>query len=504
MYKKLLLALLITGSLNPVIAQETPDANVIQQIRREGLEHSKVMEHAFWLTDVNGPRLANSPGLKRAEEWAVNTLKTMGLQNAHLEPWGEFGRGWEIERCYVAMKSPYYQALIATPKAWSGSTNGEIKAEVVLIKADTTVIKQMGSKLAGKIVIFDTKTQLEPNYTPDATRFTDQELKRLDSLPPLKKSSAEYIARIRATQKRLTQLLYEQKVALVLDLARGDDGTVFTSSPRAFGLDDGPMPAELEVSSEHYLRIVRLIKSGRKVELEADVRTKFITDDPKGYNVIAEIPGTDPKLKKEVVMLGAHLDSWHAATGATDNAAGCAVMMEVVRIIKTLDLKPRRTIRIALWSSEEEGLWGSKGYVANHFGDVTTMKLKPEQANISAYYNLDNGTGRLRGIFAQQNVAVRPIFDEWLKPFHDLGATTTTLRNTGSTDHISFDDIGIPGFQFIQDRVEYFSRTHHSNQDTYDRLVADDLKQAATIVASFVYNTAQRDQKLPRKPLIKK
>jgi Zn-dependent M28 family amino/carboxypeptidase len=250
------------------------------------------------------------------------------------------------------------------------------------------------------------------------------------------------------------------------------------------------------------MMLCRLMKANVPVKLEVDVKTKFFADDIKGYNVLAEIPGTDPKLKEEVVMLGAHLDSWHAATGATDNAAGSAVMMEAVRILKAIGAKPRRTIRIALWSGEEQGLFGSRNYVTNHLADAKTSKLTKEGENIAAYFNVDNGTGKIRGIYLQGNVAAGPIFAQWLKPFNDLGATTVTAQNTGGTDHQSFDRVGVPGFQFIQDRIEYNTRTHHTNMDTYDHLQPDDLKQAATVVAGFVYNAAMRDQKIPVKEAV--
>jgi Zn-dependent M28 family amino/carboxypeptidase len=257
------------------------------------------------------------------------------------------------------------------------------------------------------------------------------------------------------------------------------------------------------LAMEDYMSLCRLAKAGIPVKLEIDVKTSFLTHDFKAYNVVAEIKGTDPKLKDEVVMLGGHLDSWHSATGATDNAAGCAVMLEAVRILKSLGIKPRRTIRIALWSGEEQGLLGSKGYVKEHFGDPTTMELKPAHEKFSSYFNLDNGTGRIRGIYLQGNEKLRDVFVEWLKPFKDLGATTITISNTGGTDHLSFDAVGLPGFQFIQDGIEYNTRTHHTNMDTYDHLIADDMKQNATIVAAFVYNAAMRDEKLPRKELPK-
>jgi Zn-dependent M28 family amino/carboxypeptidase len=277
-------------------------------------------------------------------------------------------------------------------------------------------------------------------------------------------------------------------------------GTYFTSNGASYAPDAKPVLPEMEVAAEHFGRIARLLEANVEVEVELDTKTQFL-DDLTGYNVVAEIPGTDKKLKSELVMLGGHLDSWHAATGATDNAAGTAVMMEAVRILQAAGLKPRRTIRIALWGAEEQGLHGSKNYVKKHFGDPESMKLLPDHARLSAYYNVDNGTGKIRGVYLQENSAVRPIFEAWLKPFHDLGARTVTLRNTGGTDHLSFNAVGLPGFQFIQDDIDYDTRTHHTNMDTYERLQEDDLKQAAVIVATFVYHTAMREEKLPRKTL---
>jgi Iap family predicted aminopeptidase len=307
----------------------------------------------------------------------------------------------------------------------------------------------------------------------------------------------------RALRAQINEMLVQENAGLILSNGRGNHGTFFTSNGASYAADAKPVLPELEVSQEDYLRILRLVKAGQKVEIEADLKTRFIENDYTDHNLVAEIPGTDRKLKEEVVMLGAHLDSWHAATGATDNAAGSAVMLEAMRILKAINFKPKRTIRIALWSAEEQGLYGSRNYVLQHFGDPKTMELKPEQAKVSAYYNLDNGTGKIRGVYLQGNEKLAPIFKTWLSPFSDLGAKTISPRNTGGTDHLSFDAVGIPGFQFIQDPIEYNTRTHHTNMDTYDRLIEDDLKQAATIIASFVYHTAQRAEMLPRKELPK-
>ena len=495
--------------------QEVVDQDLIQKIRSEGLNNSQVMKTAFYLTDVSGPRLSNSPGLRRAQDWAINTLKSYGLQNVKLEPWGKFGKGWQVEKTYAAMTAPYYQAIIASPKAWTPGTNGPVKSEIVLIdisKIDT--IQQLESfkgKLNGKIVIFDSPTVLSTTFKADGKRYTEEELSALaapsvEMARPGRSFTPEQMAQIRksrAMRTKITDFLKAENAALLLSLSRGAHGTLFTTNGASYAEDAPTVLPELEMSSEDYLRIIRLIKGGIKVELEADIKTQFFSNDLQGYNVIAEIPGTDKDLKDEIVMLGGHLDSWHAATGATDNAAGCAVMMEAVRIISSLNLSPKRTIRIALWSSEEQGLHGSRGYVVNHFGDPKTMVLKPEHKKISAYYNLDNGTGKIRGIYLQGNSAAGPIFQTWLNPFKDLEASTVTHRNTGGTDHLAFDALGIPGFQFIQDEIDYDTRTHHTNMDTYDRLIANDLKQSATIAAAFVYNTAQRDLKIPRKELPK-
>ena len=507
--------LLLNTALAVFLAQASfaQDANITQKIKDEGLTKSKVMETAFYLTDVSGPRLSNSPGLERAEKWAVDQLKSYGLQNVKLEPWGKFGKGWEIEKYYAAFTSPYYHNIIASPKAWTPSTNGLIKTDVFLMKADSLPdLAQFKGKLKGKIVLMPTTAVLNTTFKADGNRYTEEELTAM-AAPPVANGAPRGGQRDPAALARLTKLrefrtqlsafLKEEGVALILTYARGMHGTFFTSNGASYAENAPSVLPELEVSSEDFLRMQRLLMAGIKVEMEADIKTKFFDKDLQGYNVIGEIPGTDPKLKDEVVMLGGHLDSWHAATGATDNAAGCAVMMEAVRIIKVLGLKPKRTIRIALWSSEEQGLYGSRGYVAQHFGDRATMVLKPEHEKISAYYNLDNGSGKIRGIYLQGNEAAGPIFKEWLKPFADLGATTVTIRNTGGTDHQSFDALGIPGFQFIQDGLEYNTRTHHTNEDTYDRLIADDLKQAATILASFVYNTSERAEKIPRKELPK-
>jgi carboxypeptidase Q len=487
------------------------EPSIIEKIKDEGMNRSQVMNFAWHLTEVNGPRLTVSPGFMKAATWAKEELTKLGLQNARIEPWGEFGKGWVQEKCYVAMSEPYYVPMIAVPKVWTGSTPGKgtLSGNVIVIDAVDTLefVKKYAGKLSGKIVMMLSKDTLRPSFVADGKRFTEEELDKMANAPAAPPAANRPPGAPGGRpgftpnqNRRLAELLNAENPGLILAIsARGNDGTIFVQGGGAYTKDSKPAPASVVISSDEYLRIQRLAMAGIPVKMEAEVRTRFITDDMNGYNVIAEIPGTD--LKDEVVMIGAHLDSWQGSTGATDNAAGSAAMMEAMRIIKSLGIQPRRTIRIALWSGEEQGLHGSRNWVKNNLADPATMVMKPEHEKISAYFNLDNGTGKIRGIYTQQNAAVKPLFAEWLLPFADLGAKTVTINNTGGTDHQAFDAVGIPGFQFIQDPIEYDTRTHHTNMDSYDHLIADDLKQASTIIAAFVMNTAQRDEKLPRKEL---
>ena len=514
MRKQILFVCICCFSGSLIFAQTDATA----KIRKEGLDNSKVMDIAFHLTDVSGPRLTNSPGFFRAANWAKDELIKMGLVNAGIEPWGDFGTGWEQTRCYVAMTAPYYTPLIAIPRAWTGSTPGKkiISSDVILIRAKDSaeLYQNYAGKLKGKIVMLYSMDTLRPSFTADGGRFSEEELTKMANSKPdtaqrrgARNVSPEVMAARRQQQALARQMnvFYNiEKPGLVLSMnGRGNDGTLFVQNGGSVDKGAENNYAWVMLSSDDYLRVQRLVAAGEKVEMEADVKTRFYDKDIQGYNVVAEIPGTDSVLKDEIVMIGGHLDSWQGATGATDNAAGCAVMMEVVRILKATGLQPKRTIRIALWSGEEQGLHGSRNYVKNHFADPADMVLKPDHSKISAYYNLDNGTGKIRGIYLQGNAVAGPIFAKWLEPFYDLDAKTVTIDNTGGTDHQAFDAVGIPGFQFIQDEIEYNTRTHHTNMDTYDHLVPADLKQAATVIASFVYNTAQLDQKIPRKELPK-
>lgn len=497
------------------IAQEEKlDDAMIQKIRTEGLTNSKVMDIVFYLTEVSGPRLNNSPGYLRAANWAKSELTKFGLENAKLEPWGDWGKGWELQKSYIAMTAPYYKPLIAFPKTWTSSTKGLQNAEVLIVSAkDSLELLSYKGKLKGKLLLVQPLDTLKPTFKADASRYSDSDLAKMAAFDPKNLPArggpgggrpgggrGNFGAAMRLQAQLRDMAKEEGAVALLSYGARGHEGTLFAQGGGVYAGGTPENFLDIVLAFEDYMMLERLVKAGIPVKVETEVKSKFYTNDLKGYNVVAEIKGTDPRLKEELVMVGGHLDSWHSGVGATDNAAGCAVMMEVVRILKTIGVKPRRTIRIALWGGEEQGLHGSRNYVKNHFTDTTTRRYNAEGDKVAAYFNLDNGTGKIRGIYTQGNEGVKPIFAQWLKPFNDLGATTVTLQNTGGTDHQSFDGIGLSGFQFIQDEIEYSTRTHHTNMDTYDHLQSEDLKQAATVIASFVYNASQRDEKLPRKP----
>jgi carboxypeptidase Q len=486
-------------------AQEKVDLQVVQRIRREGLENSKIADLLVYLCDIYAPRLSESPQYRQAGAWVVARAGEMGLVNAKMEPYGVYGRGWELQKVYAAMTAPQYMPLIAYPKAWTPGTNGVIKGNPVLInvKKAEELAKHKG-KLKDAIVLVQGEQELAISFDPAASRLSDDDLKKLvlapepDARSPFAARMEEYQAR-QQLQQALVKFLKDEGAAVQLEPSRGKNGTVFVQSGGS-QMKGAQMPLpSVVVSAEQYNRIVRILQKNVPVTLEIEVQARFTEDDPQGYNVVAEIPGVDKKLGSELVMLGGHFDTWHAGTGATDNGAGCAVALEAVRILKAVGVKPRRTIRVALWDAEEQGVIGSRGYVTNHFFDRAKKEKKPEYDKLSAYFNFDNGSGKIRGIHAQGNSAAAPIFEAWLKPVEDLGAATVTLRNTGGTDHLPFDGVGLPGFQFIQDVLEYDSLTHHSSMDVYDHLSKGDLMQAATVMAWFVYNAAMRDEKLPRK-----
>ena len=566
-YAAVALLLILVLSPNAVFAQQaaqsapavtiTQSADPIDRIKDEGMNRSQVMKTLSYLTDVIGPRLTNSPNMKRANEWTRDELTRWGLQNAHLEAWGPFGRGWSLKRFSAQVIEPQSIPLIAFPKAWSPGTNGSITGDVVYLNAkDEAELEQYKGKLKGAIVLTSGMREVKARFEVMSTRRDEKDLLSLADAPEPRGGPQRRMFQMTPEQRtamafgaRKNQFLFDEGAAVVIDPSRiGDGGTIFVQSatvpqplptepigPNTRGISayDKSAPKltpQLVMAVEHYNRLVRMIEAGEKVKMAVDLAVEFHDADLMGYNTIAEIPGTD--LKDEIVMLGGHMDSWHSGTGATDNGAGVAVGMEAMRILQALGLKPRRTIRIALWSGEEQGLLGSRAYVAEHFGkmEVPTapagagngsgngggastpaapvLVTKPDYEKLSAYFNLDNGTGKIRGVYLQGNEAVRPLFRQWLMAFRDRpeektswGASTLSISNTGGTDHLAFDAIGLPGFQFIQDEIEYDTRTHHSNQDVFDRIQGDDMKQAATIMAAFIYNAAMLDQKLPRKQM---
>ncbi len=546
-----------TASPSPSPTPYAPrDANdPVERIKAEGLNHSQLMQTLEYLTDVIGPRLTASPNMRRANEWTRQKLAEWGLQNAHLEAWGPFGRGWELKRFSAEMIEPQEAPLIAYPRAWSPGFNGTLKADVVYVDAhNEEQLQKYRGKLRGAIVLTSAPRKLLAHFDPQATRLSAAELLEYADAPdpqqvrprPRRPPRTPEQRAQEAFNDRKTKFYYEEGAALLMDASRaGDDGTLqfvqSASVPQPFDtptakriypwmVNSPKILPQVSVAAEQYNRMVRLVQQGIRVRLSLNMEVKFHDEDLMGYNTIAEIPGSD--LSNQIVMLGAHMDSWHTATGATDNGAGVAVMMEAVRIIQALGLKPRRTIRIGLWSGEEQGEYGSEAYVKQHFGElepqptpspapaasptpeaqptiepspsptpIPRLIKKPDYENFDVYFNLDNGTGRVRGIYLQGNEAVRPIFRRWLETFRDMGASTLSIRIDTNTDHESFDTIGLPGFNLMQDEIEYTTRTWHSNMDVFDRIQEDDMKQAAIVMAALVYDAAMADEKIPRKPM---
>lgn len=519
----------------PQPATENIDLTAYQRIREEGLSHSHVMDYSSGLMDGIGPRLTGSPNLKHANEWTRDQFTAMGCSNAHLEDWGEFGMGWRQLNTWVRMSAPDTAVFIAQALPWSPSSKGAISGQAIWVDAkDEKDLEKFKGKLSGKIVLFGEMREVKPVDKPLFERRDDADLKKLGDYPvhvgEREEFLQQFIKRLAFREKAGQFFAAEHAIGIVVPSrdgrnSGGSGGTIFDDGGGGMGWftyqrqHAEPLPIVV-MAIESYGRVYRLLKANVPVTVEMDVETEFTGDHEHGFDTVAEIPGTDPKLKDEVVMVGGHLDSWASATGATDNGAGTVVAMEVMRIFNALKIQPRRTIRVALWTGEEQGEFGSYGYVKQHFGFVPLstapdqvvlpdfmrkpagpIELKPEQQKISGYFNVDNGSGKIRGIYLQENAGIAGIFAQWMKPLEDLGVTTITMRDTGGTDHEAFDSVGIPGFQFVQDMLDYGSRTHHSNMDTYERLQPDDLAQAATVEAIFVYNAAMRDQMLPRKPL---
>ena len=519
----------------PQPATENLDYTMYQLIRSEGLSHSHVMEFASALADGIGPRLTGSPNLKRANEWTRDQLTAMGCSNAHLEDWGEFGMGWRQLNTWVRMSSPDTAVFIAQALPWSPSSKGPISGQAVWVNAnDEKELEKYKGRLAGKIVFFGEIREVKPVDKPLFERRDEANLKQLAEYPVHIGEQEDFfqtfIKRLEFREKAGQFFAAEHAAGIVVPSRDGRNnggsgGTIFDDGIGGMGWftyqreHAEPLPVVV-TAIENYGRVYRLLKANVPVTIEMDVETEFTGDHEHGFDTIAEIPGTDPKLKDEVVMVGGHLDSWASGTGATDNGAGTVVAMEVMRILNALHVQPRRTIRVGLWTGEEQGEFGSYGYVKQHFGFVPLstapdqvklpdflrkpagpVEVKAEQQKISGYFNVDNGSGKIRGVYLQENASVGHIFQQWIAPLQDLGVSTLTMRNTGGTDHEAFDSVGVPGFQFIQDQLDYGARTHHSNMDTYERLQPEDLAQAAVVEAIFVYNTAMRDQMLPRKPL---
>jgi carboxypeptidase Q len=522
-----LIAILLIGSLSPfpAVAQnaavtEQLDYVMIGKIRDEGLKRSQIMDHVSWLSDVYGPRLTGSPAIRQASVWAQKKFKEWGLVNIHEEEW-PFGKGWSLVRFSAHMTEPQIQPLIGYPKSWTPGTSGPISADVVYAPLRTEAdFEKYRGKLRGKIVLTQTAREVKMLEGRVILRMNEDDYKEAATtpIPPARAPvDPEDRERTAGFQQKLSAFLLAEGAAAVFDRGsdsymtpggsnlswlsqRTDGGTIFVGSGGPRDARAGQVPPTVTLAVEHYNRMVRILNKGVPVKAEVDIRAQFYDETTRnGFNLIAEIPGTD--LASEVVMIGAHFDSHHSGTGATDNASGSAAMMEVMRILKVVGAKPRRTIRIGLWGGEEQGLLGSRAYVKEHFADPATMQLKPEHDKLAAYFNIDNGTGQIRGIWAEGNLAVQPIFAQWIEPLRDLGLVMVGPRSVGSTDHVAFDAVGLPGFQFIQDRLEYQSRTHHSNMDVVDRLQRDEMIQIATVAAVFAYNAAMRPEKLPRKAL---
>ncbi len=522
--------------------QSKPDLGVIARIQTEAYDHSKVMDHLSWLSDVYGPRLTASREFFQAAEWAQRRLREIGLSNVHLEEWGPFGRSWSAEQWSLEMVEPRYSSMDATPLAWSAGTNGPITGETILAPLPRTrdlkkaraefeaYRKEWAGKLRGKFVMMRDE-KIPPEQTkPEFRRYTDADLAAMAAAPehaaknytklqdlkwpedpeemgkffaslPDSTFDEIFYAAIALATERNKFLLDEGVLGVLLRDDRSHDGRTNAEQAGSHMSADPLAPPTFVITEEQYNRILRVMEKKTPVKLRMSLKVQASDKDVNSANIIGEIPGA--KKPDEVVMIGGHFDSWHAGTGATDNGAGSAVMIEVMRILKALNLSMDRTVRIGLWSGEEQGLYGSEAYVKKHFGDPKTMQLLPEHAKLSVYYNLDNGSGKIRGVYLQENAGARPFFETWLAPFRDEGATTITIKNTGGTDHQSFDAVGLPGFQFIQDPLDYGTVTHHSSMDTYDHAVASDLMEASAIIASLVYDAANNPERVPRKELPK-
>jgi hypothetical protein len=524
----------------PLLADDTVDLRLVARIKTEAFDHSKVMDHLYYLTDVYGPRLTGSPEFEQAAKWAMDQLQGYGVANVHVENWGPFGRSWSVKQYSVEMTEPRYSHVDAAPLAWSASTNGVVTGELIMAafrasfrdgpkksaEAFDAYKKQWSGKLRGKIVLLSELRTPKEQTNPQFHRYTANELTNLSNAPePAAKLSIRSLDELKWPENsedftkffaslppKLAIQLYENAdrskaergaffakegaAGILIEDERAHEGMLFAEAAGSYKAADPMSPPTFVVTAEQYDRIARTLDKKSPVHVRFSLTAASSDRDVDGWNIIGEIPGGAKK--DEIVMVGAHFDSWHTGTGATDNGAGSAVMIEVMRILKALNLKLDRTVRIALWGGEEQGLLGSHAYVKQHFADPKTMKVEPEHAKLSGYFNLDNGSGKIRGVYLQGNDAMRPVFEKWLEPFRDMGVGTITIHNTGGTDHLSFAEVGLPGFQYIQDPLDYGTITHHSSMDTYDHAIPADLMQAAAVIATCVYEAANRPEMLPR------
>ena len=513
--------LLFAGTLR---ADEPVYWEMVNRIRDEGIHHSQVMDTLQHLTDRIGPRLTGSPALVEANEWTLGKLEEWGLENGHLEEWGPFGRGWSFSRSAVHMLQPRQTPLMALPKAWTPGTNGPVRGQAIQVKIESEDdLDQYRGGLQGKVLFMSDEREIKPPELAEFARLSPEDLQEMEEFNFPSGRVGKWLKEARKhlkLRRALNEFLVKEGAIAVADISSRDGGTLRLGSAGSREPDESVGVPSFVLAAEHYNWISRLLEEDQEVEIELDIEARFY-DDFVVYNTIAEIPGTDKA--DEVVLLGAHLDSWHAGTGSNDNGTGTAVVMEAVRILQALEARPRRTIRVGLWAGEEQGLLGSRAHVEKHYASRPDSEIaeeqefparlrtlgwpitvKPDHAKLSAYFNLDNGSGKIRGIYTQGNAAVAQVFEAWLKPFRDMGADTVTNRNTGGTDHVAFDAVGLPGFQFIQDDLDYYTRTHHSNLDVFDHAQREDLVQASVVMASFAYHAAMRDEMLPRKPIPRK
>jgi hypothetical protein len=539
-------AILLLLLAAPAMTQDRVDPSVVDRIKAEAFDRSKVMDHLYQITERHGPRLTWSSGYEDAASWAAAEMKGMGLANVHTEKWAPAGRSWMLQQSSVELLEPRYQELTSAPLAWSSSTNGPVTGELVLAPFTASYRdgpkkfrenlqayeKKWAGKLRGKIVLLTTPRVPEPQTRPQFRRYTAAELSDLENAPePVAKLTAKKLEDIEwpenpedfgkffaampndlmeqfydlydeAVAERARFLAQDGALGVLLEDQRAHEGMVFAEAAGSFKAGDTPAPPTFVVTAEQYDRIARAVEKKLPVSVRLNLKASVSETASDGMNIVGEIPGGAKK--DEIVMIGAHFDSWHTGTGATDNGAGSAVMLEVMRILSSLHLKVDRTVRIALWGGEEEGLFGSRAYVKEHFADPANMQTKPEYAKLSGYFNLDNGSGKIRGVYLQGHEAMRPIFESWLAPFRNLGVTAITIRDTGGTDHLSFAAAGLPGFQFIQDPLDYGTIAHHSDMDTYDHAIPADLMQASAVIASCVYAAANRPEMLPRREVPKK